>query len=653
MFDLNARPRRWPLALMLALTCSSAVMARFGPVSTDNTYMITSTGGDLTYFSDNGWFLLKLYPSVIVGNDARPLTPQQLIDSGVWTSASGKLLLSAQDILNERPGHAQQGVDRFNGAPSFDNKTNVLAFKIWLSEAGVRDGRSLQRLATLRGALPWVVRQMAHTVTLTISTSPIMTATANTTVDSAKGDTSLTLDPPVVRCAVLGTPEDEYAREQEVADTLEDVGVTIAQLAISEIPVVGSFLSAIVGFLFQPSTPTQSPIEIWDSIKAYAEVAIKAAVDEATLSNVDKQLQGISGAMLDYKDLTQPSPQKTQAFTSITEILTQLTPQFISGPVGLLAYLTPFGTIRIGFMRELVTNYTDIYGGPDPNAAANLKHLKATISTLTTATNTAMASQLQARQSHITLRTVNPTTTGGCGLFYHDADCGYIVAQDTVTGYSSQTYFDEHGSMSKSTAMYIGTNWYNSMLSTATALMTAHMDALTAPAREWPLMDPTFGAHVINTTKAFTTGLFGGRSGTQFSDQPAKAGARLTAISMHSGDGIDGLQFSWDGVPDRLIGGTSGSQSQTLQLQPGEYITRIQIGNGDAINYIIFTTNMKRTLTGGRPTSVIDIDFSSPMLSVSLCGVGGKTGTSNVQGISFKWCYQYTTLDKAYPVTQM
>lgn len=164
------------------------------------------------------------------------------------------------------------------------------------------------------------------------------------------------------------------------------------------------------------------------------------------------------------------------------------------------------------------------------------------------------------------------------------------------------------------------------------------LDAFMGPAYLWKYFNPDNLDTPENTTIVMSFGLFGGKGGEDFNDDPLNL--PITKIELWSGNRIDGLQV-WYGpnTPGRW-GGNGGNNHLTLQLQEGEWITRVIGTAGEAIDSIGFYTNKGNSIGGGiwnagspwvaEPAAGLD----AKMLSIS-----GRKGSTSIEGLKFLFKY--------------
>ncbi|ETI30574.1 hypothetical protein F441_22216 [Phytophthora nicotianae CJ01A1] len=147
-------------------------------------------------------------------------------------------------------------------------------------------------------------------------------------------------------------------------------------------------------------------------------------------------------------------------------------------------------------------------------------------------------------------------------------------------------------------------------------------------------------ALVTGTASALDKGIllgetFGGPHGDKYSDLDlVSPGQIVNSITVRSADRVDAVSLNvtdLTGQTTILYHGGKGGDSETLQLDQGEHIIGVQAHWGKyyrktRLMYVEFTTDKKRTISGGTPA--VDADRMGKDSALEGYQLGGFVGYS-------------------------
>ena len=170
------------------------------------------------------------------------------------------------------------------------------------------------------------------------------------------------------------------------------------------------------------------------------------------------------------------------------------------------------------------------------------------------------------------------------------------------------------------------------------------LDMIVLPSEKWQYFDSTkypIPYEPAKVMKLVSTGPYGkGMSRTQkdFNDTSLfiKNG-NPSKILVRSGDRIDGIQFTYGGVPAPMHGSSSGKPNE-INLGGDTKIIKVAVNSGDAVDGVQFFTDKGKNYKYGSSRGTYK-EVKPPVAGAYLAAIKGKQGTSSVEALTFVWVY--------------
>jgi hypothetical protein len=404
----------------------------------------------------------------------------------------------------------------------------------------------------------------------------------------------------------------------------------ISQFNPEGIP-IGGVLAKIIGLFWAESDNSQA---VWDSIKKYAEQLVADAIDKERISQLSKELEGLSDVAASYRDTSFGTRQKGQFLSALLSLLRRGAPFFNDerSPEKMFPLLTSFGTLWIAALVEQAYLYEAIYLEPHTDKEQHLKELKENIAKYTRMAQTTYDKLYAWRFSLLQIKEYQ----------WHD-----------VTQSQSQWYFEDKYGKGYKAESGRGGDWGHSfhnpggrqyieaIASNRVALINGDfvetLQATLAVARLWQYLDPT-APRPVQRTVVTAQGPWGGLGGGAFADRPPGDTARITKIRVRHGSVVDGVELSYDGQSGGFHGNPRGGAVSELDLAPDEQVVKVEGKAGLFIDALTFTTNKGRTVGGGGGGGEAFASAGHPSWKdVGLFAIGGHNDDRRLTQLTLHW----------------
>ncbi|QBB69324.1 hypothetical protein ELE36_02450 [Pseudolysobacter antarcticus] len=431
-----------------------------------------------------------------------------------------------------------------------------------------------------------------------------------------------------LRFVADGESKDRPSDRDFMIDTNEKMRALIIAVA-GKVPTVGSGLQTLMELLW----PQQdASTRVWDQMKSYVKELVREMIALERLKDLSKELEGIHSSLADYNTENYGTEIKKTSFGGLLTALNIAEPYFFDerDPEKALPFFIALGSIRLATLRELCLRYKDIYGKDDDKAAEHLKALKAKIVAYVTAANKARERAMDWRLKKI--RIDHTSERFGISTLHRWA----VV--DDYNGFRRGWEYNDTTSEDKGAESYAKTAKpiYEKE---ALSQYSAELDTFFGPARLWRYLDPTVTDKPKKAITEILTGPVGGLKFTEFQDDPNNE--RITAIDLHAGDHIDGIQFHYGNKPGPLHG-KAGGHHLHYDLAADENIIGVWGRSRGEVGAVFFQTNKGRTLGGGwRDGDGVAEWIGDPASDTRavLYRIGGRQGDGHVEALSFVWRY--------------
>lgn len=401
-------------------------------------------------------------------------------------------------------------------------------------------------------------------------------------------------------------------------DILRDVGLG----AIGVIPKAGGALKFIVGAFW----PDQSLQMVWDQMTQYVDRYVDARMTEKLVKDLGVALAGARKNLSDMSDMV-PGADKLSFFNSTYASINQVDRAFFD-PVKAdrtLSYLIAMGTLKIGLLHELTTNYAEIATGADTNVTAHRRWVREAVVEYAAAALAFRKDIFDARMAKV--------PSSARIEFHHHTDGYWIRLVDTHTGYGHLRRLD----------MPVDDNRVNQVARalaetakrTAKELFDAELDALFASTMLWHYYGPERPA-----TKKENVYVEAGAFGSDLNAiQTLAERTTIEGVRAYGGNKLTGIAIKTGGTW-HAVGKTDGTPSEIV-LKPEERIVSVYGTSDYRLLSIRFETNFGRragagdNIDGQRWNADVPAD-----LEPALVGVKASARPDGVEGITLTWRYE-------------
>jgi len=426
-----------------------------------------------------------------------------------------------------------------------------------------------------------------------------------------------------------GESKERVVDRDFVADANEKMRKLIIDVA-GKVPEVGSGLAGLLSMLWPEDDKFQ---RVWQQMKSYVQDLVREMISQERLHSLSNKLAGIQSCLNDYNKEDYGAPPKAGFFTALLAALNTAEPDFFDPrePQQTLPYFIALGSIRLAALREMCMSYKKIFGKDDDKPQVHLEDLRKKIAAFVEGANTARERAIAWRLTKVRLEHTQESS------FPSNNHWWSVVAD--YNGMKKTWYYNDLTSEDKGAEGYAraALPLYQNEVRSQYA---AELDAFFGPARLWRYLDPTVTDKPKKVATDILTGPYGGVKFSDFQDAPP-AGARITAIDIHAGDHIDGIQLHYDGKPGPLHGKRGGHHLH-YDLAANETIVGAWGRLRGEIGAVFLQTNLGRTLGGGwRDGDNVGEWVGDPPdnARATLFSIGGKQGTGHVEALSFIWRY--------------
>lgn len=402
-------------------------------------------------------------------------------------------------------------------------------------------------------------------------------------------------------------------------DMLRDVGLG----AIGLIPKAGGAFKFIVGAFW----PDQSQQMFWDQMTYYVERYVDEKMTAKRIEDLGVALDGARKNLSDMSDMV-PSAEKLGFFNSAYAAINQVDRAFFKADKAekTLAYLIAMGTLKIGMLHEMTTDFASISDTADKNPTSHRRWLAEAVAEYAGAARAYRQGIFDRRMAKVDQRARVDHS--------HHTGSYWIRVVDAHNGADYRRRLDID--TDPRAVERVANELVASAKRNAQALFDAELDALLASTLLWN----SYGAERPPAPREnvfVDAGPFG--SDFNASQTLADRNHAIQGVRVYGGGVLAGIAIKSNGAW-HSIGSTAGTPSE-IELKDKERIVSVY-GTADyRLMSIRFETNFGRRAGAGDDISAPNWSADVPAdLEPTLVGVKASARPDGVEGVNLTWRYE-------------
>ncbi|UKZ74465.1 hypothetical protein TrVFT333_002134 [Trichoderma virens FT-333] len=348
-----------------------------------------------------------------------------------------------------------------------------------------------------------------------------------------------------------------------VIDVNKLLKITVSN-GLKAIPTVGSLLSGLITALWpDPSKPGLR----WDEIDGNVRMIVAGLLNDDKVRDLRQRINSLQDLINNYNQTPYGISQKGERFTFILSWLTIIRREFTENgtPWLTLQFFIPMATLHLGFLREQLLHWDQIYPNQPADTDRLRRELRDAITIYTAAADGIRERCLTWRLDERIVVTEREVKSRHriLGPTYHK------FVRDLETQFSHEIIWAER--------------YAQDLRDAAGAAYRQQIDDILAPSLQWPQFDREGAYDPINRDiMAGTTGPMGSGIShcmNHFNDREfARKHGRITKVVIHAWARVDGFEIWYGGVSSGLRGKCGGTP-RVLEVGEGQSI--IQGGQGE------------------------------------------------------------------------
>jgi len=377
----------------------------------------------------------------------------------------------------------------------------------------------------------------------------------------------------------------------------------LLQVAVSQglsvIPTVGSLLGGLVRALWPDQ---RKPSLQWDEIDRNVRTIVQGLLDDDKVRDLRRRIDSLHDLIRTYEQTPNGIRQKGERLTFILSWFTVIRRDFTENgtPWRTLQFFVPMATLHLGFLREQLLHWDQIYPKEPADVHRLRRELEEAIDIYTAAANMIREKCLEWRMDErIEVTKPKDKSWHLLGSTRHN------FVRDLEAGFSHEVVWggpaigpDKGYSHDLEAERYIC-----DLRDAAGAVYRQQIDDILAPSLQWPQFSQMeIYAHIKRNIMAGTTGPMGcgiSYGMNHFNDREfAEKHGRITKVVINAWARVDGLEIWYGGVSSGHRGGYGGTQ-RVLEVGEGESIVCVSGRVGHYLDSIRFFVSPTKKVAGG------------------------------------------------------
>ncbi|EHK22858.1 uncharacterized protein TRIVIDRAFT_60319 [Trichoderma virens Gv29-8] len=401
---------------------------------------------------------------------------------------------------------------------------------------------------------------------------------------------------------------DSHINLGNIIDMNKLLKITVSN-GLKAIPTVGSLLGGLITALWpDPRKPSLR----WDEIDGNVRMIVKGLLNDDKVRDLRQRINSLQDLINNYNQTPYGISQKGERFTFILSWLTIIRREFTENgtPWLTLQFFIPMATLHLGFLREQLLHWDQIYPNQPADTDRLRRELRDAITIYTTAADGIRERCLTWRLDERIVVTERKVKSRHriLGSTYHK------FVRDLETQFSHEIIWGPEFGPGRGYSPDLEAERYaQDLRDAAGAVYRQQIDDILAPSLQWPQFDREGAYDPINRDiMAGTTGPMGSGIShcmNHFNDREfARKHGRITKVVIHAWARVDGFEIWYGGVSSGLRG-MCGGTPRVLEVGEGQSIVCISGRVGVYLDSIRFFLSPETQIQGGQGEDNFRIGF--------------------------------------------